>query len=90
MLDRESIVRLADFKKLNTLELVNCKIPEACWPELGRLSQLRRLNLLGSTVGDTGMAHVSVCDALEFLELKDTDISADGLQHLSRLRRSIR
>lgn len=50
------------------------------------LSDLKRLNLSGTQVGDAGIAHIQGVTSLEFLVLNDTKVTDAGAKYLRRLK----
>jgi hypothetical protein len=55
--------------------------------EVGHLTQLERLQLVGGSVSDAGLAHLKGLTNLTILFLLDTQVSDAGLMHLKGLTR---
>jgi internalin A len=54
--------------------------------QIGSLTELERLSLSGSPVGDSGAAHFERLTKLRALELRGTNVTDVGLKHLKELK----
>jgi hypothetical protein len=52
---------------------------------IGELTRLRRLNLSGKEITDSGLAHIKTLTQLYYLSIIDSGVTNNGLQHLQGL-----
>ena len=72
---------------MTDLSLEETAIGDAGLAHLGRLDELRWLNLYRTKVGDAGLAHLKSLAKLEHLPLGETRVTDAGLVHLSGFHR---
>ncbi len=83
----EDLIRLPDCARLRVLDLSDAPITDKTLAVIGRLPDLRSLNIEGTHTSNDGLAFLKDQFGLEELMLRD-DISADaGLIHLRNLRK---
>ena len=82
----EGIAALPNLKKLEELDLSECSLilDDAMGP-LGKMSNLKKLNLWRVNISDIGIAPIANLTTLESLNLDNTRLSDEGLAHLSGL-----
>ena len=72
----------ADYLGRVTLVTFYKSTNDAVFVQVGRLNKVQWLNLNGSTISDTGLAHVVGLNDLSVLEVADARVSDAGLAHL--------
>jgi hypothetical protein len=68
------------------LHLVWRHLPDSVLAEIGKLAELRNIDLACSTVTDDGLAHLQGLQKLSGLGLGGTKITDNGLAHLEKLQ----
>jgi hypothetical protein len=84
-LDSSIEPRLAEWSRLEDLELEECALNDRQLAALGKLPNLRELNLQHNPFQGTGLAAWEELDKLETLYLSDTALCDENLVHLSEL-----
>lgn len=82
----EGLARLAEFPRLEILDLARDAITDAGLEHLGKLARLRALGLAGTRITDAGLAGLAGLSSLTALHLAHTGISDAGLTHLHALK----
>jgi Leucine-rich repeat (LRR) protein len=72
---------------LRYLAIVRCKVSSVGWESLGRLIQLRTLNLGGPSVDDVALSHLKSLANLTELSIYQSQITDAGLRSLNALSR---
>lgn len=83
--DAAGMARLAAMKHLERLVLRGGNVNDECLQHVGRLAQLRHLDLTRTMVTDAGLASLAQLTQLNELILSQTQVSGPGLAHLNAL-----
>lgn len=81
----DDLRRLAPLHRLERLELPDAKITDDGLVHIGKLKELRYLDLSGNAITDAGLARLRNLRKLEHLDLSRTQITDDGFVHIGAL-----
>lgn len=82
----EPMYELDANKRVIRLRLTGRHLPEAIMAEIGKLTELRGIDVYGSTLNDDGLAQLKNLQQLKSIGLAATAISDKGLEHLEKLQ----
>jgi hypothetical protein len=84
--DDSAAERIAQCRKLASLELLYADITNVGLPAIATLPELRHLSISSSIITDAGIAHLQALPQLEHLELRATLVGDDSLKHLASIK----
>lgn len=80
----ENLEKLTHFRSLEELHLNNLDTNSEQLKPIGKLPNLRRLNLHASEIGDDGLAHLAGLK-LTYLRISATNVKGPGFAHLAEM-----
>ena len=79
------LVSLYNNGELDQLALQVCTVSDDGWAVIGKMKQIKKLDLASSTVSDSALEQIGTLSELEYLRLDGTQITDEGLKHLCGL-----
>ena len=79
------LAQVAQFDRLESLEVCGANVTDASMASLGRLTRLRLLRLESLPITDAALVHLEALTGLEVLSLDRTPVTDAGLVHLKGL-----